>query len=224
MVGRLTWRMMHAAIVAVAVGCAVGLVTGCNQQSRYRMLTFFFDGVPDPNAPKVEQAGGRPAANPGGPSGPTVILASIHKPYKEEKCDGCHTAAGADIHASALDSRTCMGCHENVPLAYPVMHGPVASKACLWCHTPHQSEHPHLLRTKGTALCLQCHDLEVLSLASEGHKPNGPDCLSCHDAHGGQKRYMLKPVPATQPAVVPAVATPATRPSPLVSNLVNGFR
>jgi predicted CXXCH cytochrome family protein len=114
---------------------------GCTPTNRYKVLSFFFDGVPDPNAPpagavQVDQSG-RPSV---------VRTVVYHEPYQNSNCQACH-AGGAQTYTplGALDSRMCLPCHQQVPSQYAVMHGPVAIGVCLWCHAPHESVYPHLL-------------------------------------------------------------------------------
>ena len=192
--------------------CLFGTYLGCTPDNRYKVLSVFFDGVPDPNAPpKTSTFASKRNGTVAGGLKPKNVRVSIHTPFKEEKCSSCHSdTAAAEIYASALDSKLCIKCHTDVPVAYPVMHGPVAVKACLWCHQPHDSAYPHLLRTTGTALCLQCHDREVLSSRSPGHRSEGTDCLECHVAHGSPDRFLLRHKGIAPPATQPA---PATRPA-----------
>src|SRR5689334_20334989 len=60
---------------------------GCTAQKKYQVLSFFFDGVPDPNAPRGA-SGGRGPGEANGTFQP--LVASTHKPFVEEKCDACH--------------------------------------------------------------------------------------------------------------------------------------
>jgi len=88
------------------------------------------------------------------------------------------------------DSKICLQCHKSVLSEHPFMHGAVAGVGCLMCHNPHLSALAHLLREEAPGLCLQCHDMEK-SVPIEQHKDLGQDCMSCHNAHGGDVLYFL---------------------------------
>ena len=204
-------------LLAVFMAC---FWTGCEikvTEQNYKRLSFWFDGVPDPNAPVASARGGG-----GGGRGSTRPaqgqIVSRHKPFVEQKCNECHTAKG-DKPEFALATASCARCHEKVARQYPVMHGPVVSGACLWCHRPHDSTMPALLRADSSQLCTQCHDRRVLSSETAEHQAEKKGCLDCHTGHGGTDRRMLKapgtppgPVtqPATQPAPVPTIGPTAT--------------
>lgn len=191
----------------LALCCAViGLAVGCNPKKHYKLLSFFFDGVPDPNAParSTARAGRNTADKPERP-----VIFSTHKPFEEENCKACHKGDPTDIKSllTTTDSTICMDCHQPLVQKFPVMHGPVAAKACLWCHAPHTSSEPLLLRAATPDLCMQCHDRQLLGDKPPDHQDAKADCLSCHFGHGADKRFFLKPVPTTAPASPPIPTT-----------------
>lgn len=206
---------LTAAIVLTAA--LVVLAMGCSVERDYKLLTFFFDGVPAPGGtgttPGTAGLQNPPELSPRLPGISRKVL-STHKPFTEGKCNACHaegttTRTPPDqvrLQAIALDSSGCISCHEKTLTAYPKMHAAVTiQKACLWCHAPHDSLHPSLQRTATASLCVQCHDADGLS-KREGH-PSGPalrtgksvTCLTCHMAHGGTQSGFLKAQPATAP-------------------------
>ena len=76
---------------------------------------------------------------------------------------------------------------------YKLLHGPVASGFCSACHEPHLSKMEHLLKYNKQELCIYCHSFEDIkrSRAHDGIKET--NCLSCHDAHGGETNaYLVK--------------------------------
>ena len=189
--------------MTVVLGMGMIFALGCSTvESRYKVLSIFFDGVPDPNAAKLvvrQKSTGRPIF--------------VHKPYAEQNCDACHTAT-QDIFARAMvPPERCFNCHPNVLSEYPKMHGPVASKECLQCHSAHQSVEPHLLKVESPRLCLNCHLPATLSVATAAHKDPKISCLDCHSGHGGPDMRFLKssyreaPVPAPE-TEAPVVADP----------------
>ena len=191
---------------------------GCAPQERYHTLTFFFDGVPDPNAPPKPKRGlGGAHMTMMGQATTMVSMTTRHKPWENKQCASCHPmdwgASNGQMAYPIVD--LCVKCHPKIPQAYPKMHGPVAVKASDWCHNPHEAEQPHLLKYPPRKLCGQCH--EELSHSTKEHVDGVTSCLDCHGGHGGPKRFFLHPPPAstqagTQPATQPTTQS-ATQPS-----------
>src|ERR1043166_5801352 len=122
------------AATLLLIGCLL-IWAGCSEKRDYKTLSFFFDGVPDPNAPVAT----RPTAwafNAGGRPQP-IILLSVHKPYAEQKCELCHGGLphGGGERGVPTDAiynmgsiyQKCTTCHDNLVKEYPRMHGPVVS-------------------------------------------------------------------------------------------------
>ncbi len=154
---------------------------GCNVQKNYDLLSFFFDGVPDPNATDA-------------PTGLAIRQSptySEHKPFAEESCLKCHPNP-SEMQLTKNDSSICLQCHDDIVNQYPMMHGAVTGMACLWCHNPHLSPLPHLLRDNAPKLCLQCHELGVMQSPIPQHEDLQQDCLKCHNAHGGSDPAFLR--------------------------------
>ena len=191
------WRGPVAALFVFFIGGLASLqLIGCTDpQKRYQVLSFFFDGVPDPNAPKKQ------SSKHGASGGRTVV----HKPFADNLCNSCHQNS-TDIFARAqVREDVCLNCHSNVPTQYAVMHGPVVNNACQMCHSPHSSALPHLLKQPAPALCAQCHDADAM-LVMHKRQPIDPkqSCIDCHSGHGGSNHQLLLATPAA----------PATRPTP----------
>lgn len=148
------------------------------------MLSFFFDGVPDPNA--IIADSDLAAAKAAG------LTYYTHKPYAENACRECHDNP-SNVFGGRTDSSICMKCHAEVVQQHEVMHGPVAAVACLWCHKPHESIHENLLRYEVPQLCRQCHVPGLLGAPQQpDHIQNEVACLDCHSGHGGDNRYFLQ--------------------------------
>ena len=194
-----------AAAIFTILGIA-GLV-GCSVRENYKTLSFFFDGVPDPNAPTNIIRAGNSSDSSDSLAGTKMFR---HKPYAEQKCTQCHTADKKQL--IMLKEDLCVKCHEDKTHQYAVMHAPVAAGQCMWCHEPHESDQPRLLKTTAPDLCLQCHDLELLPSSNPAHRSDMANCLSCHLGHGGIKGSMLR---ADNPLVlaVPLAALPSTQPA-----------
>ena len=193
------WRWLVPALLGVAMGGA--LLVGCGTpQQRYHVLSFFFDGVPDPSAPKA-MSGGKVRSQL---SGATIF---VHRPYAENKCEECH-ANSQDIFAGLkIRKDVCLKCHPLTATRYEKMHGPVASGQCLICHAAHQSSEEHLLKEGSPQICTQCHELGTLSAVTKEHTDAKSLCMKCHSGHGGNERYFLKAMqggPTTKPATRPS--------------------
>ena len=193
--------ILSAALIAT-------LLAGCTAEKRYKVLSIFFDGVPDPNAPFAQidevDATGKP-----------VIRAAsfAHKPYADGKCDACHGSASGSTFESfqKLDDSVCAKCHDKIPHEYPRMHGPVALGQCSLCHVPHESSVQYLLKDNAPTVCTTCHLKELLPASPPEHLTER-NCLDCHSGHGGTARALLKQgwnattqaapmqAPASQPA------------------------
>jgi predicted CXXCH cytochrome family protein len=184
-------RRHRRAVILLAV-----IATGCSIEKNYKLLSFFFDGVPDPTLVASGADAVRFARETGG-----VVF--THLPYAQEQCAECHTdPAGENL--TKVDNRVCLKCHAGVNDEYPQMHGPVAAVACLMCHAPHESTVKPLLRTAGPSLCTQCHGPRFMGTpTSPVHADMQRDCLDCHRGHGGAARYFLHDEPA-MPAIAPA--------------------
>lgn len=186
-----------------AVGAA------CSVERNHRVLSFFFDGVPDPDAPQALEPGS-PGARPEEPAAdeepqtPEIAAPamSTHPPVAARQCSACHgpvqtqgsgeTAWRTQTFMLALPKEElCAKCHE--PPEREFVHGPAGSRRCYVCHLHHRSPHPHLLRTTVLRpVCTTCHDPNVF-VTKELHEGFQADCIACHDPHGGPDRYFLKP-------------------------------
>jgi len=187
----------RAAGVAVVVAAALALSTvACSSspRARYEVLSFFFDGVPDPDA--VEDARGGEDGSAGGLVGPQP---SFHQPVVDARCSECHgegtggegrrSFRGGSWEAVQRAWKTCDTCHsdpaevrpESIVIATDAyLHGPVALRDCQRCHHGHQSRYPSLLRTeRAETICVTCH--EGFGLREGGMA--AMDCSACHDPH-----------------------------------------
>jgi predicted CXXCH cytochrome family protein len=181
--------------VTIALGVLAAAWVGCTPQKKYQVLSLFFDGVPDPDAPAASNAAG----GPGGVSGREKHVAAYrHKPFVEGTCQPCHLKDMSVDLGHVKDA--CLSCHPKVEGQYALMHDPVAAGQCLWCHQPHESEQPHLLLADSSHLCVQCHDPQTLSSQTPQHGNLDENCLNCHLGHGGATAALLRPQPATTQA------------------------
>ena len=201
-------RLKHLAAATSFAAAALCCWAGCSAERDYRVLSAFFDGVPNPRAKVATQPSSTPGVTRVGRSGKdTRVIASSHKPFAEEKCTACH-AEPTQIFASALNSDLCMKCHERVMDGHPAMHGPVIGKACLWCHEAHESTFPALLKTTDASLCIQCHERGGLTTRVEAHRAETGSCLDCHYGHGGDRAPFLRASTAASRPTTPLPEKP----------------
>lgn len=190
------------------------LELSCSVERHYRTLSFFFDGVPDPNAPPSEPA--RPgesvdwaamsAVDRAAMLGRRVKAAEVyyHPPYKEQRCHECHALSRArdtgSITSWAADIPTlvapiedlCLTCHEVPRTRY--VHGPAGSGRCYVCHEHHLSRYPKLRRQEPMApLCTSCHTAELFVTAQQHQVWSDTDCFACHDPHGSELPALMRP-------------------------------
>ena len=165
--------------------------TGCDKYARYRVLKFFFDGVPNPyEQPKLqafdksEEKQIKTASQPAG----THPTRSIKDP-----CSFCHESS-ASMLIPAKD--LCIKCHGYIRSSLAYIHPPAATD-CFICHDVHNGVTTDLLKVTGDALCCNCHypeEKKGFAKKSKAHKAvadKGLGCLICHDPHGGNEGYFL---------------------------------
>jgi len=186
-------------------------INGCETpEKRYRVMSFFFDGVPNPYAPKVAAKPGEDEDNPAARGKITRVI--VHKPYDEGRCDACHGAAKEFSEFTKMGSDVCLQCHRKELNKFPIMHGPVSAGECLLCHVPHESQYPHLMKEPAPDLCIRCHLPELLPEKPEEHQTLAVSCLDCHFGHGGTKHGLLRPV-ATSGPTTRSTTAPSSQPT-----------
>ncbi len=178
------------------------LFSACTPEKKYRILSFFFDGVPNPSATKATSAATekeKQAITEAERSAEKIknILkrteakrtVSSHPPYVKRQCNRCHDQTSRNMLVTGKQA-LCFQCHDKKKFTGPYVHGPVAVGACLMCHLPHQSKYPSLLTRKTPGLCLQCHNKQDV-FANENHE-GVSDCLECHRPHTGEDPMFLQ--------------------------------
>lgn len=154
---------------------------GCSTQSRYRIKTILFTGVPPLEQTDGTQQGGLDAQ---------VIAADqvatqqshrdamapqfwAHGPFAASQCDRCH----------ALGQSTSFGAFANTTMASTggSLNRPTTSRLVI----------------PGNKLCTTCHEQHGRrSVRKRGlvhHRPASTGrCLACHNPHQTQRRYMLR--------------------------------
>ena len=187
----------HSCTTFLLVGLAFALSLAhfaCSPMTRYKVLSFFFDGVPNPS--EVALVDTSAVADRAALEerlrrlrmGPQYVF---HPPYQDKDCGSCHDIqAGNRLLAPQPD--LCYGCHDDFRESFEVLHGPVAGGYCTACHNPHMAKNENLLFAKGQALCLFCHEKTDV-FANPVHSDIGEaDCTECHNPHGGDDRTFLQ--------------------------------
>jgi predicted CXXCH cytochrome family protein len=182
---------------ATAAGAAPGVlalllwalaltVLGCSSQTRYKVMSKLFDGVPPPKTAAERAAVDSLAARQVAKWKIEEIKMVVHGPYAAKECGACHALPGTKSFRSSMvqgssvkpsfnsiaassgrlarpPEELCVYCHSEKSPDDPgnegkFFHGPVAAGECTECHNPHQSRNPYMLREKpGRKLCLSCH-------------------------------------------------------------------
>lgn len=179
---------------------ALVLFLACSQATRYRTLSFFFDGVPPPGTSAqpvtTEQAIGVSAGESATDVSrltqiPRTPIMYAHPPYRNNRCGTCHNPDGGQLFKTAKEG-LCLACHAALTRDPVYVHGPAAVNDCLFCHHHHSAPHPKVLLHETTETCLRCHDRADLG-KGDHHATIGRDsCTVCHDPHGGANRLFLK--------------------------------
>ena len=235
-------RRLSLLLPVLVAGLLLAAWAGCaTPHERYRTLSFFFDGVPNPDAPRhIAQAAATPDDSTTRPV-LTLSIVSRHKPYVDRQCAACHNSASGNIMEFEEAYKACTRCHKKITTEYPRMHGPVAAAVvagpvptCKWCHAPHESTEPALLKDTPVKVCTQCHDAQLLAPKPQQHT-DGTSCIQCHFGHGSaaENTHFVKPNvmgqwstsrpstrAATQPGTRPTTP-PATRPAILLGSATN---
>jgi predicted CXXCH cytochrome family protein len=174
----------------------VFLIMGaCTSEKSYKVLTFFFDGVPErffsgdsiQSDTILNMDSTVVQTNPSGNHLPNLFL---HQPYANKECNTCHNSGMGQVLMK--QPQLCYSCHRNYENDYASVHGPVASGYCTTCHNPHKSEIDHLLVREDPDICLHCHDIKQVENNPIHQISDLSSCTECHDPHGEENTYLLK--------------------------------
>lgn len=184
--------------------CGLFLVAaaGCTDETRHKILTFFFEGVP-PVGGEVQSA--EMVRTPDDPSKPTAEEKPVSERPKQFRivkhkpdCNKCHIGGMNSGQRELVEAMPylCYSCHTNYHEAGAYLHGPVSVGDCVFCHDPHRSKYIHLQKAPQPKLCYQCHVTANMALIPGHLQMQDTDtiCTNCHDPHVSSKRYLLKHV------------------------------
>ncbi len=140
--------MSRVPLLLLAAGLAAGLA-GCLPDTRYRLASFLFDGVPPRQAqPQPAQRPPRPAPDAQtwgvetpSPAPPPAFY--VHAPYAAGQCAVCHDAQQPG-RLVKKGQELCLDCHDRAKLV--AVHGELGD--CLACHNPHKAQAEFLLDFK----------------------------------------------------------------------------
>jgi len=162
----------------------VFIFTGCTAETRYKVLSFFFDGVPMPGQKNVTAKHGRKKYRA------RKLRVFLHGPYAARMCNACHELGFSNKLILPKD-RLCYHCHTFNTKGMWV-HGPVAAGGCLLCHDPHSSRYKYMLVGKAEEFCFYCHQKERVLSSAYHVNALKKGCTGCHNAHMSARRFMLR--------------------------------
>jgi predicted CXXCH cytochrome family protein len=177
--------------------CAMLLAAGCATETKHRWLTFFFDGVPDPNqttaAAPGRIRGPAQSTNPSpirvtAPAEPPLV---VHAPFAERNCTACHASNFSQRLKDDIPN-VCAGCHRAFLTKAAYSHAPIEDGQCTICHAAHQSKEKYLLVKSSRELCFDCHDPDVILAIRPCGQSDEPTCTACHDPHQENQRFLLR--------------------------------
>jgi predicted CXXCH cytochrome family protein len=170
-------------------------LSGCSTTHRYKTLSFFFDGVPNPDKGIAIQSSDSlirkdTTATAQNSLGKIIPQMYFHPPYKEKECSICHDQTRMGKYTKP-QPELCYQCHDDFGTKFKVLHGPVGGGQCVICHSPHQSMNANLLLRQGQAICLYCHNSEQVMAAEQHQDIKDASCMDCHNPHGGDDKFIL---------------------------------
>jgi predicted CXXCH cytochrome family protein len=183
-------RPLHPHARAASVFAMIVLILiACAPESRYKALSFFFDGVPGGQEERVKTAEPHadlsrfhPTAAPFKPIPTPLPIVSVHKPVAEHRCAECHDK-GRGYEVITISQSLCDKCHKEQRLKEKWDHGPINLGECLPCHVAHESAYPHLLDRPVPDVCLICHQEDMNRKERYHDVFNVNECAKCHNPH-----------------------------------------
>jgi predicted CXXCH cytochrome family protein len=218
-------------------------ISGCSQETKYKVLTFFFTGVPSPENEKKtdlekEQTAEAPVEVE---QAAPVATVYTHPLTAASLCNECHQTTAnfrlfsqvprpANFQKGGMSpgplvvdrERLCVKCHKDKSATEVLpaglwLHPTSAKGECDACHDPHQSTNPYMLLESDEKICTQCHkEDEMLAKVEDKKAHRQPsDCLSCHNPHIGENRLLLtKDYKEVKHPVGPIPGLPDSQPLP----------
>ncbi len=184
---------LNRKIAALLIGLAF-LISACSS-SNYDILSFFFDGVPNPNKQEIEIKNNNLDSSKVKMREDILKSANsklvFHGPYRAKLCSDCHNV-DQGFKLIKKQPKLCYQCHDNFQKEAKFIHGPVAAGYCTKCHHPHRSKNKNLLLETGQKLCFKCHTENDIKADEDHPDIEGENCVDCHDPHGNDEQYFLR--------------------------------
>ena len=185
---------MTTIIAVLPIGCR-------DPESRYKVLSFFFDGVPPPGWADTDIISGEMQALEEFIEGELSfeyagqVGISRHQPARARDCQGCHAKGDRWSRKDFFTPlpQLCYECHTNYNIVPGFVHGPVVVGACMSCHDPHQSKFLKLIKFPQPDLCYQCHEKDDIAVIASHQDELLEICTECHEPHSSSNKKLLKP-------------------------------
>jgi predicted CXXCH cytochrome family protein len=169
------------------------VINSCVTSSNYKILSFFFDGVPNPDSTQISKNDSLKIVDTN-----SIRLAtnspkkgSVHPPYAERNCGICHDLSKQYKLVSTMPD-LCYTCHEDFSDGNKIVHGPVASGNCTECHDAHSSPNEKMLLDKSQKLCFNCHVKDDIMNNAVHSDIDSTLCWTCHEPHSSVDKLFLK--------------------------------
>jgi predicted CXXCH cytochrome family protein len=209
-------RLRRIFIAMLSLTVLATSISGCSKETRHKVLTFFFTGVPPLEEEKKAEVEKNKSAKEPRPVR-TVVTVYTHPVTAANRCEVCHQTTAnfslfgrrtrtASFQKGAMSpgplvmdrKELCVSCHKNksAPEALAAglwLHDTAAKGDCYACHDPHQSQHRYLLLAEPEQICIPCHkETEMMDKVKDKEAHRLPsDCLTCHNPHLGKDRALL---------------------------------
>jgi len=183
--GKQLIKIFFYSIVAILLPA---MVIDCSPKTQHKILSLFFDGVPDLEKKQAVSSDSTAADS----SRTEEVLQKIrtpqpeyifHPPYQERSCSNCHNI-GQSGRLRMPQPELCYECHDNFSEEFSSLHGPVAGGYCTGCHNPHMAKNPKLLKRTSQKLCFYCHNPGNVLKIPVHEEIGETNCTECHDPHG----------------------------------------
>ncbi len=169
-------------------------LVACSEETKYKVLSFFFDGVPNPfkkvKLEKVITVDSSKIKRRQLIVKQSELKMFFHEPFRQRLCGDCHNLKKGNELLSQPPA-LCFKCHDNFLSEVQFKHGPASAGYCTECHHPHMDKNKFMLKRKGQKLCLYCHQMNDI-IKNEVHlEIEDTDCWECHDPHGSNEEFFL---------------------------------
>lgn len=168
----------------------VVFLAACSTSKNHKILSVFFDGVPEPQKTTVRAGSDSSAVSMLDRTEANVQKITFHPPFQERECDSCHEVDNGNVLVDE-QPELCFNCHDDFRTELAVLHAPVEEGTCTECHNPHKSKNQKLLVVARGDICFECHDVDDVK-SNESHEDIELNaCLECHNPHGGDDEFLF---------------------------------